>query len=60
MVEIKEEMVHDKATSCKANLSTAIRESWNQLDEEYGYSLVKSMSQRIQGVIKARGGATKC
>uniref|UniRef100_A0A8C1VER9 Uncharacterized protein n=1 Tax=Cyprinus carpio TaxID=7962 RepID=A0A8C1VER9_CYPCA len=52
-------LVHDKALSCKADLSTAIEESWNQLDEEYCFSLVNSMPQRIQAVLKARGGATK-
>ncbi len=52
-------LVHDKAPSCKADLSTAIQQSWNQLDEAYCFSLVKSMPQRIQAVIKARGGATK-
>lgn len=40
-----EKRVHDKAPSCKAELSTAIRESWNQIDEEYSFSLVKSMPQ---------------
>ena len=59
MVEIKKKLVHGKAPSCKADLSTAIPESWSQLDEEYSCSLVKSMSQRIQAVIKAQGGATK-
>lgn len=52
-------LVHDKAPSCKADLSTVIREGWNQLDEEYCFSLVKSMLQRIQAVTKARGGPTK-
>ena len=52
-------MVHDKAPTCKADLATAIRQSWRQIDEVYCLSLVKSMPQRIQAVIKARGGATK-
>ena len=52
-------IVHDKAPSCKADLSTAIGESWNQLDEEYCCSLLKFLSQRIQAVIKAQGGVTK-
>lgn len=52
-------MVHDKAPTCKADLATAIRQRWRQTDEVYCLSLVKSMPQRIQAVIKARGGATK-
>jgi DDE superfamily endonuclease len=52
-------MVHDKAPTCKADLATAIRESWSQIGEEYCLSLIKSMPQRLQAVIKARGGATK-
>ena len=52
-------MVHDKAPTCKADLTTAIRESWSQIDEEYCLSLIKSMPQRLQAVTKARGGATK-
>ncbi len=43
MVEIEKKLVHGKAPSCKADLSTDIQESWNQLDEEYCFSLVKSM-----------------
>uniref|UniRef100_A0A3Q3AU23 Tc1-like transposase DDE domain-containing protein n=1 Tax=Kryptolebias marmoratus TaxID=37003 RepID=A0A3Q3AU23_KRYMA len=42
-------MVHDKAPTCKTYLTTALRESWSQI----------SMPQRLQAVIKARGGATK-
>lgn len=42
----------------KTDLPTAIWESWDLTDKEY-YDLVKSISQRIQAVIKARGGATK-
>ena len=34
-------MVHDRAPSCKADLSTAIRESWNRLDEEYSLMFEK-------------------
>ncbi|KAF7709014.1 hypothetical protein HF521_018071 [Silurus meridionalis] len=52
-------MVHDKAPTCKADLATAIRQSWRQIDEVYCLSLAESMPQRIQAVIKARGGATK-
>uniref|UniRef100_A0A3Q0RAY7 Tc1-like transposase DDE domain-containing protein n=1 Tax=Amphilophus citrinellus TaxID=61819 RepID=A0A3Q0RAY7_AMPCI len=52
-------MVHDKAPACKADLATAIRESWSQIDEEYCLSLIKSVPQRLQAVIKASGGATK-
>uniref|UniRef100_A0A3Q2ZWT6 Transposase Tc1-like domain-containing protein n=1 Tax=Kryptolebias marmoratus TaxID=37003 RepID=A0A3Q2ZWT6_KRYMA len=52
-------MVHDKAPTCKADLATAIRERWSQIAEEYRLSLIKSMPQRLQAVIKARGGATK-
>uniref|UniRef100_A0A3Q2ZAS5 Tc1-like transposase DDE domain-containing protein n=1 Tax=Kryptolebias marmoratus TaxID=37003 RepID=A0A3Q2ZAS5_KRYMA len=52
-------MVHDKAPTCKADLATAIRESWSQIAEQYCLSLIKSMPQRLQAVIKARGGATK-
>uniref|UniRef100_A0A8C9V626 Tc1-like transposase DDE domain-containing protein n=1 Tax=Scleropages formosus TaxID=113540 RepID=A0A8C9V626_SCLFO len=47
-------LVNDKAPPCKADLLMAIRESWNQTDEEYCFSLVKSMPQRIQAIIKAR------
>uniref|UniRef100_A0AAQ5ZG07 Tc1-like transposase DDE domain-containing protein n=1 Tax=Amphiprion ocellaris TaxID=80972 RepID=A0AAQ5ZG07_AMPOC len=53
-------IVHDKAPTCKADLATAIRESWSQTDEENCLSLVKSMPQRLQAVRKARAsGATK-
>lgn len=52
-------IVHGKAPTCKADLATAIKESWNQIDEEYCLSLIKSMPQRLNAVIKARGGATK-
>uniref|UniRef100_A0A8C5EQQ3 Tc1-like transposase DDE domain-containing protein n=1 Tax=Gouania willdenowi TaxID=441366 RepID=A0A8C5EQQ3_GOUWI len=52
-------MAHDKAPSCKADLATAIRESWNRIDEGYCLSLVKFMPQRPQAVIKTRGGALK-
>uniref|UniRef100_A0A3Q1FU03 Uncharacterized protein n=1 Tax=Acanthochromis polyacanthus TaxID=80966 RepID=A0A3Q1FU03_9TELE len=52
-------MVHDTAPACKADLATAIRESWSEIDEEYCLSLVKSMPQRLKAFIKARGGTTK-
>ncbi len=35
-------LVHDKAPSGKVDLSTAFRQSWNQLDEECYFSLVKN------------------
>uniref|UniRef100_A0A3B1JCI9 Tc1-like transposase DDE domain-containing protein n=1 Tax=Astyanax mexicanus TaxID=7994 RepID=A0A3B1JCI9_ASTMX len=52
-------MVHKKAPTCKADLATAIKESWHQIDAEYCLSLIKSMPQRLKAVIKAKGGATK-
>uniref|UniRef100_A0A8C5EHK8 Tc1-like transposase DDE domain-containing protein n=1 Tax=Gouania willdenowi TaxID=441366 RepID=A0A8C5EHK8_GOUWI len=52
-------MARDKAPFCKSDLATAIRESWSRIDEEYCLSLNKSLPQRLQAVIKARGGATK-
>ncbi len=39
---------NDKDPSRKADLSTAIQQIWNQLDEVYCFSLVKSMPQIIQ------------
>lgn len=36
-------LVHNKAPSCKTDLSYAIQESLNQLDGEYCFSLVQSM-----------------
>uniref|UniRef100_A0A096MI25 Transposase Tc1-like domain-containing protein n=1 Tax=Poecilia formosa TaxID=48698 RepID=A0A096MI25_POEFO len=44
-----------RALTCKADLATAIKESWHQIDAEYCLSLIKSMPQRL----KAKGGATK-
>uniref|UniRef100_A0A8C5GZT2 Tc1-like transposase DDE domain-containing protein n=1 Tax=Gouania willdenowi TaxID=441366 RepID=A0A8C5GZT2_GOUWI len=52
-------IVHNKAPSSKADMATAIRISWSQIDEEFCLSLLKSMAQTLQAVIKARGGATK-
>ena len=39
------------------NLLNAIWKSWNYFDQEYCFKLLKSMSERIKAVIKARGGA---
>uniref|UniRef100_A0AAR2K6C9 Transposase Tc1-like domain-containing protein n=1 Tax=Pygocentrus nattereri TaxID=42514 RepID=A0AAR2K6C9_PYGNA len=50
--------IEKNGPTCKADLATAIKESWHQIDEEYCLSL-KSMPQRLQAVIKAKGGATK-
>ncbi|CAJ0964526.1 unnamed protein product [Ranitomeya imitator] len=51
-------MVHDKDPTCKADLATAIRERWSQIDEDSCVTLIKSMPQRLQAVIKARVGKT--
>uniref|UniRef100_A0A8C5EG28 Uncharacterized protein n=1 Tax=Gouania willdenowi TaxID=441366 RepID=A0A8C5EG28_GOUWI len=58
-VDVYNKMVHHKVPSYKVDLATAIRECWSRIDEEYCLSLVKSMPQRLQAVIKARSGATK-
>ncbi|CAJ0922248.1 unnamed protein product [Ranitomeya imitator] len=47
-------MVHDKAPTCKTDLATAIRESWSQIDEDYCLTIINSMPQRLQALIKAR------
>lgn len=46
-------VVHDMAPTCKADLATAIRQSWREIDEECYLSIFKSVPQRIQSVIKA-------
>uniref|UniRef100_A0A3B1IEA9 Tc1-like transposase DDE domain-containing protein n=1 Tax=Astyanax mexicanus TaxID=7994 RepID=A0A3B1IEA9_ASTMX len=38
-------MVHKKAPTCKADLATAIKESWHQIDAEYCLSLIKSETE---------------
>uniref|UniRef100_A0A672FDF1 Tc1-like transposase DDE domain-containing protein n=2 Tax=Salarias fasciatus TaxID=181472 RepID=A0A672FDF1_SALFA len=52
-------MFHSKAPTCKDDLATAVKERQHQIDKEYCLSLIKSMPQRLQAVIKARGGATQ-
>ena len=37
----------------------AVIEAWEALDEEFLWSLIKSMPQRVQAVIQAKGGYTK-
>uniref|UniRef100_A0A8C5DN38 Tc1-like transposase DDE domain-containing protein n=1 Tax=Gouania willdenowi TaxID=441366 RepID=A0A8C5DN38_GOUWI len=41
-------LVHNKVSSCNADLAPAIRESWSWIDEEFCLSLVKSTPQRLQ------------
>lgn len=41
-------LVTEKAPTCKADLATAIWESWTQIDGEYCLSLMKSMPERLQ------------
>uniref|UniRef100_A0A3B5QWB7 Tc1-like transposase DDE domain-containing protein n=1 Tax=Xiphophorus maculatus TaxID=8083 RepID=A0A3B5QWB7_XIPMA len=45
-------MVHKKGPTSKADLATAIKESWHQIDAEYCLSLIKSMPHRLKAVIK--------
>ena len=40
-------------------IEAAVTEAWEALDEDFLLSLVKSMPQRVQAVIKANGGYTK-
>lgn len=47
------------APTCKTDLTTVTRDRWNQLDEKYCSSLVRSMRQIIQVGIKTRSDATK-
>lgn len=49
-------MIHDKTPSCKADLSCAIWDTWNLIDD---FSLVKSMPQRTPALRKASGGTAK-
>ncbi len=37
----------------------AVIEAWEALDEEFLWSLVQSMPQRVEAVIKAHGGYTR-
>ena len=49
----------ENTVSTKENLSTAVRESWNQFERECYFSFVKSTPERIKAVIKAQGGSTE-
>lgn len=49
-------MIHDKTPSCKADLSSAIWDTWNLIDD---FLLVKSMPQRTRALRKASGGTAK-
>lgn len=49
---------NEKPPTCKANLATALRDRWSQINEE-SLSMVKSMPQRIQTVKKAMGDAAE-
>lgn len=43
----------------KDNYFTALKKTWEELDDHYLQNLVESMPRRLQAVIKAKGGHTK-
>lgn len=52
-------MPYWKAPFAKKDLLTAVWESWHYFNKEYLFKLVKSMSERIQAILKGSRGATK-
>lgn len=49
----------DTAPSSIVELKTALEEEWNTIPQDFIKKLIKSMKNRMQAVIKARGGNTK-
>ena len=43
----------------KEKIKSAVYEAWDQLSNEFLYSLVDSMQERVEAVRLARGGYTR-